>query len=349
MKKIYFPTFILILLAFCSNSQSTYFKLLKEDTTVWQHFYAVPGVEQNPKPINAWVNFNDYPVAVLDTITFGSTIYRKTYQLNFYSLNYGSKSLIGYMREDTIAKRIYFRDPQSTIERLLYDFSLSVNDSVYLTFPNTSSQSGFYRCDSIKLKNEVSGPRKHFYLRKHLNNTQPTLVYLDIIEGVGSTYHVLYIYDYWSFYPYGLFSWMNSSCNHPWGFGVSCKHDDLKKQFQSCTFVLAQQNSCINPIDSCDYRNICGGLKNNDWDKYVKVGPNPTNDKIKVSIEHSFETINCSVTDMTGKIIFTLPKESMSVEKNSFSFSTKDLAPGIYILQVKLNETLIKRPIVVQH
>jgi hypothetical protein len=52
---------------------------------------------------------------------------------------------------------------------------------------------------------------------------------------------------------------------------------------------------------------------------------------------------------MTGKMILNFPKAAMNTEKNSFTFSTRDLNPGVYIVQVNLNGTLIKRPIIIQH
>lgn len=346
MKKIY--AFIFVLFTLCSYSQSTYYKMLKQDTTTWQHFSAFVPVGPN-KPANvSSTGVSDFPVVAIDTITINNLIYKKIYQLQSHGLNYSGKSLSGYMREDTVARKIYFKETISQPEVLLYDFSMNINDSIQITFPYIANQTGYYRVDSIKIKNENCGPRRHFYLRKHLNNPQPTAIYLDVIESIGCTYHILYKFDFYGMGPQGQFVGSMAPCRHPWQLGISCKHDDMSKQFQSCTFMLAQQNSCLNPVDSCNYRNVCSNLKSNDWDRLVKIGPNPTNDKIEVSIEQSFETITISVTDMAGKIIFSPPNGSMLLEKNYFSFSTKDLAPGIYILQVKLNETLIKRPIVVQ-
>jgi hypothetical protein len=101
--------------------------------------------------------------------------------------------------------------------------------------------------------------------------------------------------------------------------------------------------------DPCTYFISGGGLKTNDWEHLVKIGPNPSNDQIEISIEESFADIKCSVTDMAGKIIYNFPRSAMNTEKNAFIFSSRDLAPGIYIVQVDLNGTLIKRPVIIQH
>ncbi|MBK6521626.1 MAG: T9SS type A sorting domain-containing protein [Sphingobacteriaceae bacterium] len=344
MKKIYSLTFLFILFVFYSNSQSTYYKMLKEDTTTWQHFGILLGVKSAYSPtIAPHVSYNS--IAAIDTITINGYLYKYLYHLTTPAyIDYSLKSLMGYIREDTITRRVYFKS-LSNSEMLLYDFGLNVNDSILMSFPIATSDNGYYRVDSIVTKNEINGPRKHFFMRKHVNNWNPNFSYFDMVEGVGSTFHILYPY-FFSF-TYGVFNSTNQNCSHPWNIGLACKHDDESKQFQSCTFASFTENWMIN--DSCTYFYSTGSLKKNDLERIIKIGPNPTNDKIEVSIEHSFETINCSVTDMTGKIIFTLPKESISADKKSFSFSTKDLAPGIYILQVKLNETLVERPIVVQH
>jgi hypothetical protein len=321
--------------------------MLKEDTTTWQHYGITIGVEPNRSNLpTPQVGQNCY--AAIDTITINSKKYKKFYYLGWgSSINYSFKTLAGYLREDTVTRKVYYRLNTTSSDELLYDFSLNVNDSVYLSFTNSPSNSGYYRIDSIVTKNVNVGPRKHFYYRKHVGNFNPTNNYYEHIESVGSSHHIAYIFggtpSPWNF-P------LAATCKPRWEIGLTCKHDDNKKIFQNCIMTNTSSAFYLIGQDSCDFGYfVAGGLKSNDLDRLVKIGPNPANDKVEVSIEQNFENINCSVTDMTGKIIFTLPKASMSADKKSFSFSTKDLAPGIYILQVKLNESLVKRPIVVQH
>jgi len=350
MRKIYTPFIFCLFATLFINAQSTYIKMLKEDTTTWQFYGIVPGV--SPKAMNSnpffWMLSGSY--GALDTISFGGIRYRKFYLLNNYGsyLYYNGKSLVGYLREDSIGKKVYYRENAVTSDILLYDFNQNVNDSSYWTFPNNSSLSGYYRIDSIVIRNEFSGPRKHFYYRKHVGNSNPNLYYFDNIEGIGSSYHIAYIFTY------GLTSLSNwfsafqppTWCNLPWDVGLACKHNDQLKQYQSCTSTF---NIWGTHSDPCVYFLSFGGLKTNDWENLVKIGPNPSSDKIEVSVDQSFADINCSVTDMTGKVVLNFPKSAINTEKNSFVFSSRDLAPGVYIVQVDLNGTLIKRPVIIQH
>ncbi len=349
MKKIYALTFTYFFLSLFTNAQSTYYKMLKEDTTTWQFYGIMPGVSPNSKATaqTPMVWLSSY--AALDTVSFSGSKYVKFYLLNTYgSLSYFNKSLVGYLREDTVARKVYYRENSSTGELLLYDFSQNVNDSCYLTFPNYTSFNGYYRVDSIVTKNEIAGPRKHFYYRKHVNNPNHNLYYFENVEGIGSTYHIAYIFtngqnDFWNSYVQSFQP--PASCNYRWEVGLTCKHDDQSKQFQSCTSAFNVWAS----MSACNYFVVMGGLKNNDRSNLVKIGPNPGNDQIEISIGESFADVNCSVTDMTGKMILNFPKSAMNTENSSFIFSSRDLAPGVYIVQVDLNGTLIKRPIIIQH
>src|ERR1041385_2874145 len=196
MKKIYFLTLTYLFLSFLVSAQSTYYKMLKEDTTTWQHYGFVPGVSQNFRTTlqGPFIGVSSY--ASLDTISFNGFKYVKFYLLNSYynSINYSYKSLVGFLREDTLARKIYYKANTTAGDMQLYDFSQNVNDSSYWAFPNNSSLNGYYRVDSIVVKNEVAGPRKHFYYRMHVNNPNQNFYYFENIEGIGSTYHVAYLF-----------------------------------------------------------------------------------------------------------------------------------------------------------
>jgi hypothetical protein len=351
MKKIYNLTITYLFLSLLVNAQSTYYKMLKEDTTTWQHYGFVPGVSPNSLSSAQGPQIGVSSYASLDTISFNGLKYVKFYLLNYFynSIYYSNKSLVGYLREDTLARKVYYKANASASDMLLYDFSQNVSDSSYWVFPNNSSLSGYYRVDSIVVKNEVAGPRKRFYYRKHANNPNPSFYYFENIESVGSTYHIAYLF---TGNMYNL--WTSSSpsfqppvtCFYNWDVGLTCKHNDQVQQFQSCTSTYSVWG--WHP-DACTYFISGGGLKTNDWGSLVKIGPNPGSEQIEISIGENFEEITCSVTDMTGNVILNFPKSVMNTAKNSFIFSSRDLAPGVYIIQVTLNGTLIKRPVVIQH
>lgn len=348
MVKNIFLLFIFLNLSFSGVSQSTYIKMLKEDTTTWQHFGVYLGVRSAFSATIA-PNITNNSVSAIDTITINNLLYKRLFHLSTpATLDYSNKSFMGFIREDTVAKKVYFKLPSSS-EILLYDFSLNVNDSSYLSFPYAPSLNGYYRVDSIVTKVEMSVPKKHFYIRKHLNNWNPQFDYFDIIEGIGSSYHILYLYTYVP--SFGVFSSSSSTCKHPWNIGLACKHDDHQKKYQSCTHATFIWPWIYGNTfgDPCNYWAVIGGFKTNDWDRIVQIGPNPSDEGFNLSISQSFENINISITDLTGKILMELPKNNILQDGNSVHVSTKNLAQGVYIIQVNLNGTLIKRPIVVQH
>lgn len=349
MKKIYSFTLTYLFLSLLSNAQSTYHKMLKEDTTTWQHFGFLPGVESNGKTVSSSstpvIGVTSY--AAIDTISFGGTKYKKFYLLTSWGnqIFYGNKSLAGFLREDTITKRVYYRESASTSDLLLYDFGLNVNDSTFLSFPNNSAFSGYYRVDSIVVKNEICGPRKHFFYRKHSGNSTPNHYYYENIESIGSTYHIAYIFTYFlnsGMWPAQFFP----GCVHKWDIGMSCKHDDEVNTYVHCSTSSSYWNF---HMDICSFYLQGGGLKTNDLENLIEIGPNPNSDILEVHLKQSFSNISFSIADMTGKTLIQIPKSDMVNERSSLSISTKELASGIYILQVKINESILKKPIIVQH
>jgi hypothetical protein len=343
---------LLIIISFLTNvnfAQSPYVKMLKEDTTTWQHFGVYYGVKSAVISSTMAPDVYMNSIAAIDTITINNKLYRKLYHLSSpATLNYTNKVLMGYLREDTILKKVYYKN-HSAPEIILYDFSLSVNDSISINFPSSSSLTGYYRVDSIKTRTEVGGQRKHFYFRKHVNNSDPTRYYFDIIEGIGSSYHLLYQYTFWL----NTFSAFNSSqaCYHTWDFGIACKKNDKNKEFQSCTYAnFNQQWYYGNTIgDPCNYYYTTGGLKNNDLEQLIKIGPSPADDLLHINIESSFQQKQIIISDMTGKVIFNANSPSVKINANSIDVKTSDLANGIYLLQLNLNDKKISKPILIQH
>jgi len=97
-------------------------------------------------------------------------------------------SHIGYLREDTLSKKVYYADLNAEEIGLIYDFSLSVGDSVivenyYVGYPEDVQMV----CDSIDFI-EINGrTRKRLFLQT------PGYWQYDIwIEGIGSTSGLFY-------------------------------------------------------------------------------------------------------------------------------------------------------------
>lgn len=345
--KIKYTFSIALAILFCAlKAQTPYVKMLKEDTTTWQHYSVTMGVQYKNSQISTpQVDQNAY--ATLDTITINGKIYRKFYQVGFMGMNYNGKFLTGYLREDTVARKVFYKKLTTSPDELFYDFSLNVNDSVYLVFNNPSSNTGYYRVDSIVTRTINAGPRRHFYLRKHVGNSDPTVKYLEHIEGVGSTHHIAYIYGgyltQWNF-P------ISTTCKPNWTIGLTCKHDDNFKVFQTCVMTNTSSAFEMQGSSSCDFGYfIPGGLKNNDLERLVKIGPSPADDILQIQVESSYQQKDLILYDMSGKEIYNSNSPEVKLKASSIEVRTSDLANGIYLLQLNLNKKKISRPIVIQH
>lgn len=94
------------------------------------------------------------------------------------------------LREDTNERKVYLRllaEPITAKEYLLYDFSLQVNDTMFISNPGSPfpKYAGNFTVDSIKLKPLLNSTRKFFYL--HSLDTAASMTQNTIwVEGVGS-------------------------------------------------------------------------------------------------------------------------------------------------------------------
>ncbi len=73
-----------------------------------------------------------------------------------------------YLREDSLNRRVYAL--VNGVDQLIYDFSMILGDSVYLSWQNgfygPAPNNGYYHVDSIGVLNTLAGPRKLMRLRK---------------------------------------------------------------------------------------------------------------------------------------------------------------------------------------
>jgi len=95
---------------------------------------------------------------------------------------------IGGIRQDILSKRVYYLEGSSNVEYLLYDFSLSVNDTLPATFNNLDTLT----VQSIDSIFDGSNWRKRFNLLNGSWSSSNSL-----IEGIGSTRGLLSDLDPW--------------------------------------------------------------------------------------------------------------------------------------------------------
>lgn len=341
MKKI--TTLLLTILAIQAGAQ-TYEKLLADSVTkftVVQLFIPVMeknnGNQQNQSTNCVYASPGDW-LAKTDSVYKGNT-YKKFYQFN-------GANFVGLMREDTLAKKVYFIQYCDTVENLLYDFSLVQGGTINYTFTNPGMlMSGVYTVDSVRLKHDYHRYHKHFYLRNHSANAD----ILEIAEGVGSLNHPLFLY--YSFNMGELF-WSMGSQSCPasqYDEILSCKwNDGIKMYYDSCTYALALSNSCVGVSDTCHYQTICSGIEEFTGIKNISAYPNPASDLVTIEIEAEKQmNLSFSLVSVLGVEIKKEGANQLLKGKNTLKLHVKDLPEGIYLLKFSNGEKSLNKTIMV--
>jgi hypothetical protein len=282
--------------------------------------------------------------AAKDTLLFSKT-YKKYYQMYMmpaFPLNIH----VGYLREDTANRKVYFMDKTTFVEELLYDFSMNVGDSIFMNFPGTFAPfpKGYYKVKSIQNVTIKAGVRKLFKLKLNPGTSDT----LRIIESVGSEIHPVFMYN--MFFAPGQFAWAFGACKYPYALGVACKYADNIKEYQSCTYQLTATNTCIFKSDSCNYWNTCSGINELSKVKDLHIAPNPAVTKVKISIDLEEA---CSpvfeIYDVSGRKVRSLPIEKLHAGINQIEFDITELQNGMYFIKAKDENFVLSYPLIIAH
>lgn len=331
MKK--YSTLIIFLFLSINCLSQTYFPLLDSSVNRW--FYtanALPVLRPlNTSVVNcSYGNIFYAPSVIMETV--GDTFFNGSSYKILEEREYGNASscVYGYLREDTLAHKVYFVDNIFSPEVLLYDFSLVVGNTIPINFifPGGYYASGTYTVDSIVSKPVLGGLRRHFYL------SHPSLSshVLEWIESVGHTGDLVYTYSANT----NGFGWFSQCGGFPYDFGqmLTCFEHIPKIYIDSCALQVALTNSCLFFADSCDYWNICGGIDDNSFIKSFDVYPNPSKGftNIKIVSSETSETL-FSIVSLKGEKISVPLKSSVIPGLNEIHLNFNKLSPGIYLIQ----------------
>jgi hypothetical protein len=285
---------------------------MKKLLYIFTFFICIPIWGQPYKPLldnyNEWHFTTCYFGCLTDVYyTNGDTIVNGKNHKVLDGFHYISRTFLLY--EELITKKVYltYVEPPGTTEYLLYDFSLTVGDSIDMKNPISPfpTEAGYYRLDSIISRPLVDGNEyRHFYLSPSESNTIST-TNATWIEGLGSL----------------------SIINAPSGYPDINEVGSL-----SCFFKNGELfYSNLDSIDGCEP--IILGLNNN----------NQTLDEVGVStlISNSYCNVyNASnvrivdVYDLNGRRL-----ESLSNNGNkSIDLDFSRYKSGIYIIVVYTNK-----------
>jgi hypothetical protein len=178
MKKLIY--FFSILFLSSGSAQTNIYHPFPDSDAVWNVSYLTPWA----CPFNVDL-VESYSYAIDKDTIINNIPYHKIY-VPFVLANCANgphgAGYAGCIRQDTSLRQVYFRSPNDTIERLLYDFRLEAGDTVagwlvsnWNCFPNVLTVSSV---DSILID---SSYRKRWHVANYLMASVATF-----IEGIGS-------------------------------------------------------------------------------------------------------------------------------------------------------------------
>jgi len=345
MKKLY-----LAIISFCTffsaSSAQQYYPLL-DSVNVWYYTSNyVPVLLENP--LQSVTNCT-YPVFFsqykIESTTHDTLIGTNNYMIVESVSDFNPPCLFGFVREDTASRKIYFADNAGNPEILLYDFSMQIGDSIYLTFTSPGYfQDGYYRLDSITFVNVAAGVRRAL----HLNQTMQVSATLTWIEGVGQLNDVFYPYSI-NFFSMGLLFNCPGPPHDNFQF-MTCFDHDYRVYYDSCAYHDALQNFCYLVTDTCNYWNICSSLDEISSLKSFTLNPNPTAGKIEIEVELGKNSdFNIHVFDISGKPV--MKPKYFSIKSTGISRTNLDLSHlpnGFYLVELRTDEGSSFRKLLIQ-
>ncbi|MCC7301148.1 MAG: hypothetical protein IT233_00755 [Bacteroidia bacterium] len=328
---------------------------LLDSVNVWNHGYHGWYVSQNPTPAS-WSPFENTRYFTDRDTTIDSLIYK------FLILSDPPPTVYpdyhaGFIREDTSAKKVYYRTAADTAERLIYDFSLGVGDSVFIDFvfsPNNCfpDEDAYFQVISIQLRNTTSGLKREFILEPHFQSCTwgNSSYYLRWVEGIGCLSDFLYINPMNFAISPGLWAvtdlWL---CGidvpqYEFLYFLTCFDHNYKVYFDTCAYTIASYQSnpplCNFPVfwgDSCAYGGFCGGnVEELSSISEIKVFPIPSTQNINIEVL-SLTSIDCDliIRDIKGSIVYERSKKKLLPGKNLILIEIPQLNQGYYTLTIE--------------
>lgn len=225
---------------------------------------------------------------------------------------------LGYaycVRQDTVNRKLYMVYQNTTVEKLMFDFNQSVNDTIKAesgkfgsTPPGGNTQ---YRIiDSVYYKSYSDGLCHKVYKLKPFLNSVGLTANTQIIEGYGN--------------ETGLINKVKSG-SYGGGFGVT--------NFESYNATLVVNSNTLSPV-----ANTCQGLGLQEYkSEGLFIYPNPVTDILRFNIP-----------EMNGKVVqlYSSTWQEMKTKSsdNNSTIDMSGLLPGCYYLKITSpNQTYFKK------
>jgi hypothetical protein len=229
-----------------------------------------------------------------------------------YVISYFSNIYIGGLRQDSLQRKVFI-DPAGSVEDdLLYDFNLNVNDTLPVTFNNSQSYSKNYVSviDSVLIGNSY---HQRFWINSHHTDSTITSNFVSLIEGVGSTWGLIFPIDFYSF-------------PSDWRSSLLCVTIDSLPVYPDTATV-------------CE---LVTRVKESKEENFVLLYPNPADQHLSIRILSSAsKQATAIIMNTIGEM---LQQSTITEPQSEISIST--LPAGIYFLQLKMESGSVVRKFV---
>ena len=238
-----------------------------------------------------------------DTV-IGTSTYKKIQEYTICQ-NDGSSTLgyAGAYRQDTAQKKIFLRLPLAAADTLLYDFNLSVGDTIpqnwyinYGTYPSNIISS----IDSVLIGTNYR-KRFNFIMSAHMPDT-----IISIIEGIGSTTGLLL----------------------PLGASV---------EYSTSLYCFTQngQNLFINPNGFCLSNPLT--VFEQEKNPSLTIFPNPFSTQTVLQTDIPLHNATLTVYNCCGQQV----KQIKNISGQTVTFSRGNLASGLYFVRLTEENKII--------
>jgi hypothetical protein len=309
MKKILF-ILSFTLTSMCSFSQTNLYCPFPENNVIWCDSFGFDGNPTSACGVSS--------ITITGDTIIDSAIYHKLFKSEFYyqsGVNYHCSTnnpLVfwsgykGAIRQDTIQRKVFYREPNSTTDSLLYDFSLNVGDTIksYIKILCPDSPTVVTSIDSVLIGTHY---RKRWTVNQYfcISNAQ-------IIEGIGSASGLLE--------PF-----INTGVGGQTTYKLYC---------------FSQNNQTLYPYYSLTSGcSLITSIQEQTSNDLISISPNPSSGQFTIET-NSTDKKNIDLFNINGKHVFS------DIISEKAIIDMTNLNEGIYILVIKTTTYISYRKIV---
>ena len=295
------------------SAQPKAYRPFPEDSALW---------------VVGWGQQNNNPVARDLYIMHGDTLingisYNKLYrERNIWNPQYFTVLIpyayLGGIRQDSLNKKVYFIGAAMTADTILYDFNLSIGDTLQPTFLANGLVSGMdtvWGIDSLSYY-----PNPFSYYKKF--NFSPGGTMGNLVEGLGSDCGLFEIYFHFEGGP-GLACFKEHNIS-----AYDMSYGPAHPLYSPCSYYFGASL----PL---------GASSESKQSIYVDISPNPSNGIY--FIQSSENILEVDVVSVIGEKVYSVQGNASKIE-----IDLRDYHDGIYFLQLKTSQGIVNKKIILQ-